>query len=439
MPNIVIVGAQWGDEGKGKLVDLLSERFDIIARYQGGHNAGHTVIVDGQKHIFRLIPSGIIHPNKICLIGNGVVIDPKALLEEIHSLEQTGLSVRGRLFISNRSHVIMPFHRSMEWADEDARGDAKLGTTSRGIGPAYEDKAGRRGIRVGDLLEPDLLRTKIIENVQIKNKILTQVYGKPPLDPEEIYVDYTHMAEGLRDYITDTVEFLNEKLAAGSSILFEGAQGTMLDIDHGTYPFVTASSATAGGACIGTGVGPTHLHGVTGIVKAYSTRVGAGPFPTELRNSVGELLRQRGDEFGAVTGRPRRCGWFDAVVVRYARMLNGIDNMAITKLDVLDTLPELNVCIGYSYKGSPVRTMPTDPDAYGHCQPIYKTLPGWLSKTTGVTEYRDLPEAAKGYLKFIADFVGAEISIISTGPGRHETIFLQDSRLQKLISQSART
>ncbi|MBI1746542.1 MAG: adenylosuccinate synthase [Acidobacteria bacterium] len=434
MPNIVIIGAQWGDEGKGKIVDLLSERFDIVARYQGGHNAGHTVIVNGHKHIFHLIPSGVIHPNIICVIGNGVVVDPFALVDEMRALEAIGIAVQGRLFISHRAHVIMPFHRTIEWVEEDARGDAKLGTTSRGIGPAYEDKAGRRGIRMGDLLDMDLLRAKIRESVQYKNNILCPAYGKPAIDAEEIFVSYAPVVEFLRDHVVDTAELIHEKLALGASILFEGAQGTMLDVDHGTYPYVTASNATAGGASIGTGVPPTSLDGVVGIVKAYTTRVGAGPFPTELLNPVGEGLRQRGDEFGASTGRPRRCGWFDGVVVRYARMINGIDAMAITKLDVLDTLPELNICVGYLYKGSPVKTLPVDAGAYANCQPIYKTLPGWVSRTTGLTEYRDLPEAAKNYLKFIADFVEAEISIVSTGPGRHETIFIQGSTLQELIA-----
>jgi adenylosuccinate synthase len=432
--NIVLVGSQWGDEGKGKVVDLFMDKFDIVARYQGGHNAGHTVVVEGQKYVFHLIPSGIIHPGKICVIGNGVVVDPHALIKEINAVKALGISVAGRLFISHRSHLILPYHSAIESAEEDARSDEKIGTTLRGIGPAYEDKTGRRGIRAGDLLDPDALWLKISENVRYKNELLTRFYQKPALDAREIYDNYLKAADQIKDLIIDTADFLNAAIDAGKSVLFEGAQGAMLDIDHGTYPFVTTSSATAGGAATGTGVAPTRIHGVLGVAKAYTTRVGAGPFPTELLDDTGALLRQRGDEYGASTGRPRRCGWFDAFVVRYARMINNIETFVVTKLDVLDALPELNICVGYTYKGSPVKWMPIDAHALNQCQPIYKSFQGWNSKTTGITEYQDLPQKAKDYLKFISDFVGADISIISTGPGREETIVLKETKLQKMLA-----
>lgn len=435
MSNVIVVGSQWGDEGKGKIVDLFGEKFDIIVRYQGGHNAGHTVSIDGRRYILHLIPSGIIHPETICVIGNGVVVDPYALLEEIGTLNELGISVRGRLYLSNRAHVIMPYHRALEKADEEARAEDKIGTTSRGIGPCYEDKMARRGIRVSDLLDAELLRYKIYENVGYKNKILAQLYAAAPLEPEEIHRSYLEATDKLKEFITDTAEFLNQKIDEGKSVLFEGAQGTLLDVDYGTYPFVTASSATAGGACTGTGVGPTRIDGVVGIAKAYTTRVGAGPLPTELTDEIGRYIRERGAEYGASTGRPRRCGWFDAVVVRYAKIINHIDTIVLTKLDVLDELPEINVCVGYSYKGSRLRHFPTDLNVLKQCQPVYTTLKGWNSKSSGITTFQDLPERAKDYLKLISDFIEAEISVVSIGPDRKETIITEEiSKLRNLIS-----
>ncbi len=434
MSNIVVVGSQWGDEGKGKIVDLLTEKFDVVARYQGGHNAGHTVISDGRKYVLHLIPAGIVRPDKICVIGNGVVIDPFALVAEIETLAGVGISVEGRLFISNRAHVIMPYHRAIEEADEELRATRRIGTTSRGIGPCYEDKMARRGIRIGDLLRPESLGDKIDQNTRYKNRLLKSVYKRRQLDAAAVLDSYLRVAEKIKPLVTDTAELLNALIAGGKSVLFEGAQGTLLDVDHGTYPFVTASNASAGGAAAGTGIGPTLIHGVLGVAKAYTTRVGQGPFPTELDGELGDYMRERGAEYGASTGRPRRCGWFDAVVVRYARLINNIDTIVLTKLDVLDELPEIKVCVGYSYKGSPVRHFPMDIDVLAECRPIYKTVKGWRSRSSGIRDFDALPQAAKDYLKLISDFVETEISIVSTGPDRRQTIMIErDSRLQRLL------
>jgi adenylosuccinate synthase len=422
MANLIVIGAQWGDEGKGKIVDLLTAQFDIVARYQGGHNAGHTVIIKGKKYVLHLIPSGILHPQKLCVIGNGVVIDPLALKKEIAELATAGILCRGRLFISNRAHVILEYHRLMEKGDEDSRGENRIGTTNRGIGPTYEDKMGRRGIRVCDLLHPEILRQKIEENMRAKKAALPSI--EQSLSIDEIVQNAQKLANELSEYVVDAAEFMNQSIDSGKSILFEGAQGTMLDIDHGTYPFVTASSAAAGGACTGTGVGPTRINGVIGISKAYTTRVGEGPFPTELHDELGEKIRQRGQEFGASTGRPRRCGWFDAVVVRYSKLINNLDSLVITKLDVLDELPEIKICSGYRYKGSLLRSFPPEIEILAQCQPEYVTVKGWNTSTAGIREFEKLPQLARDYVKKLSDLVQTEISVVSTGPDRSETIIV---------------
>jgi adenylosuccinate synthase len=433
LSNIIVVGAQWGDEGKGKIVDLLTDRFDMVARYQGGHNAGHTVIIDGKKHVLHLIPSGILHPQKICVIGNGVVVDPLALKKEIDELESAGVSCNGRLFISNRAHVILEYHRLAEKQEEDSRGEGRIGTTNRGIGPAYEDKMGRRGLRFCDFLNPQTLRQTIEAGIRSKQAFLPAI-DKDSL-ADELCAAAQKLAEELAEYVTDTAELLNQGIDNGKNVLFEGAQGTLLDVDHGTYPYVTASSATAGGALTGTGVGPTRIDGVVGISKAYTTRVGEGPFPTELLDELGEQIRQAGQEFGASTGRPRRCGWFDAVVVRYAKMVNGIDSLVLTKMDVLDSLPEIKICTGYRYKGGLTKSFPPEIDILAECQPEYEMVKGWNSTTAGIREYEKLPQLAKDYINRIADLTGMEISLVSTGPDRRETaVVSSDSRLAQLIS-----
>ena len=433
MANVVVVGTQWGDEGKGKIVHLITDSFDVVARYQGGHNAGHTVTIGDRKYILHLIPSGILHPDRICVIGNGVVVDPVAMVEELGTLKE--LDLDGRLLLSNRSHLIMPYHRAIEAVEESDRGGGRLGTTSRGIGPCYEDKMGRRGIRVGDLLFPDLFRSKLETNLALKNRILSQVYGAEPLDGEAIYTSYMALIPKILPFVTDTAEYLNEAVRDGRSILFEGAQGALLDVDHGTYPFVTSSNATAGGACTGTGVGPSQIHGIIGIAKAYTTRVGEGPFPTELNGPLGKHLQERGAEFGASTGRPRRCGWFDAVVVRYACLVNCIDTLVITKLDVLDEMDEIEICVGYRYQGKELEFFPTQVSVLEEVEPIYQTCAGWKTDTSRIQTFQDLPEPAKKYIGVLSSLTGTDISIISIGPERDETITLEESpRLRKLLS-----
>jgi adenylosuccinate synthase len=434
MSNIVIVGTQWGDEGKGKIVDLITDRFDIVARYQGGHNAGHTVAIEGRKYVLHLIPSGILHPEKVCIIGNGVVLDPAAFITEVEMLRSAGINVEGRLLLSNRAHLIMPYHRAIETAEENALKE-KIGTTSRGIGPCYEDKMGRRGIRVADLLCPDRFSEKVRTNVEYKNSILCSIYRAEALDAAQITAEYLAMAPLVCPFITDTAEYLNQAIRQGKSVLFEGAQGTLLDVDHGTYPFVTSSSATAGGACIGTGVGPSLIDGVIGIAKAYTTRVGGGPFPTELTDEVGRQIQQKGAEFGSSTGRPRRCGWFDAVVVRYAALINDLSTLVITKLDVLDEIDEIKICVGYQSRGQKLDYFPTDISTLSEVEPIYETHPGWKQDTSRIRCYEDLPDRAKSYLNRLSELVDADISIISTGPDRSETIILEESpHLQKLFA-----
>ena len=437
MANLVIVGAQWGDEGKGKIVDLLTPHFDIVARYQGGHNAGHTVIINGKKYILHLIPAGILHPKKLCAIGNGVVVDPIALKQEIEELAAAGIDCKGRLHISNRAHLILEYHRLVEKGDEERRGEERIGTTSRGIGPAYEDKMGRRGLRTCDLLNPRILKQRLVEGFRIKKAAIPAI---PDSLCIEIYEKARSLGKELSEYITDVAEFLNSNMNEGRSVLFEGAQGTLLDVDHGSYPYVTASNATAGGACTGTGIGPTRIDGVIGISKAYTTRVGGGPFPTELLDAVGERIRERGQEYGASTGRPRRCGWFDAVVVRYSRLINNLDTLVITKLDVLDGLEEIQVCTGYRYKGSLLRSFPPEIQVLSKCRPKYVSIKGWSQKTAGIQEFGQLPTLAQDYLKRLEDMVRAEISVVSTGPDRNETIIASPhSRLESWISLYPKT
>ena len=419
----VIVGAQWGDEGKGKIVDVLSENFSVVARYAGGHNAGHTVIINGKKFILQLVPCGVLRPRCRSVIGNGVVLDPIALLKEVASLRETGVQVDGALFVSNRAHVILPYHRMIELASENAPGRVKIGTTSRGIGPTYEDKMGRRGLRVADLLDLKLLRTHIENACHEKNMIAHALFNSEPLDPDKMYQEYAEASAKVAPFVCDTAALLNEALAQGESILFEGAQGTMLDIDHGTYPFVTSSSATSGGAVIGTGVAPTAIDTVIGVTKAYCTRVGGGPFPSEALDANGDLLRARGNEYGAVTGRPRRCGWLDLPLLRYAGMINGISWLVVTKLDVLDELAEIPVCVGYKINGKVTAEIPAHGSGFDGIECVYQTMPGWRTSTQGITQLEKLPQAARDYLTFLEKESGARIGMVSTGPGREQTMF----------------
>jgi len=419
----VIVGAQWGDEGKGKIVDVLSHKFSIVARYAGGHNAGHTVVADGKKFVLQLVPCGVLRPRCRSVIGNGVVLDPVAFLKEVAALADAGIKVEGTLFVSNRAHVILPYHRMIELASENAPGRVKIGTTSRGIGPAYEDKMGRRGLRVSDLLDLKLLKTHIENACREKNLIAHALFNSEPLDPDKMYAEYAAASAQIAPFVTDTAALLNKALTEGESIVFEGAQGTMLDIDHGTYPFVTSSSATAGGAVIGTGVAPTAIETVIGVTKAYCTRVGEGPFPTEIRDATADLLRARGNEFGAVTGRPRRCGWIDLPLLRYAGMINGISWLVVTKLDVLDALGEIPVCVAYKLDGKPTEEVPAEDSTFGKIECVYGKLPGWQKSTHGITKLEKLPKAAREYLAFLEKETATPIGVISTGPEREQTIF----------------
>jgi adenylosuccinate synthase len=419
----VIVGAQWGDEGKGKIVDVLSENFSVVARYAGGHNAGHTVIINGKKFILQLVPCGVLRSGCRSVIGNGVVLDPIAFLKEVAALRETGVKVDGSLFVSNRAHVILPYHRMIELASENAPGRVKIGTTSRGIGPAYEDKMGRRGLRVADLLDLKLLRTHIDNACHEKNMIAHALFNFEPLDPDKMYQEYAEASAKVAPFVCDTAALLNQALTNGESILFEGAQGTMLDIDHGTYPYVTSSSATSGGAVIGTGVAPTAIDTVIGVTKAYCTRVGGGPFPSEALDASGDLLRARGNEYGAVTGRPRRCGWLDLPLLRYAGMINGISWLVVTKLDVLDELAEIPVCVGYKINGKVTAEIPAHGSGFDGIECVYQSLPGWRTSTQGITQLEKLPQAAREYLTFLEKESGARIGMVSTGPGREQTMF----------------
>jgi adenylosuccinate synthase len=433
MGNVIILGSQWGDEGKGKIVDLFSDRFDIVARYQGGHNAGHTVFIGEKKFVLKLIPSGILRPGKQAVIGNGLVIDPLALLSEIDSLESVGIEVSKSLLISNRAHVLFPSHRMMERMSEGRVGRVSIGTTSRGIGPCYEDKIARRGIRIADLVNPDIFRPQF-DSVMEEKAVIAKALGiYEELDLPAIRDQYEAFADRIRPMVRDTATFLNHAIAAGKQVLFEGAQGTMLDIDHGTYPFVTSSSATAGGACTGTGVPPTRINGVIGVSKAYITRVGGGPFPTEALDGAGDDIRKRGNEFGAVTGRPRRCGWFDAPLLRYTAMVNGFDSIVVTKLDVLDSFDRIPVCVGYRIGTQEICDMPPTVTEIEKLEPVYECLPGWQSSTFGVDSYDALPAKAKDYLAFLENKTGVEVGCISTGPERNQTIVRPGSRFAQLV------
>jgi adenylosuccinate synthase len=431
-PIIVIVGAQWGDEGKGKIVDLLSERFEVVARYQGGHNAGHSVQVGERSFVLHLLPSGIIHKGKTCVLGNGMVIDPKAFFEEADRLLEQGIEVTPeRVLVSSRAHLILPYHRALDHTSEERLGNERVGTTLRGIGPAYEDKVGRRGIRVADALNPEVLRARIERNLADANRVV-EAYGGQPLDAGQVFDEIFPLAERLSPFIADTMHFMNRAAADGRSILIEGAQAALLDVDHGTYPFVTSSSTTAGGASVGTGLAPHHITGVLGIVRTYTTRVGEGPFPTEMLEGeaeMGQLIRERGREYGASTGRPRRCGWFDAFATRYAAELNGFSSVALTKLDVLDALDEIKVCVGYKLDGREIETFPAVAADLRRVEPVYETLPGWNTSTVGTTRLADLPANARAYADFISRAIGTEIGLISTGPERDQTITVRDSNL----------
>ena len=426
--GVVVVGAQWGDEGKGKVVDYLAQSFDYTARYAGGHNAGHTVIFDHHRFVLQLIPSGILRPGKKAVIGAGTVVDPAALVAELENLKRSGIDIRGRLFLSDRAHLIFPYHREMDKAAETARGAAKIGTTSRGIGPAYEDKMARRGIRVIDLLAPERFAEKLERVIAEKDAISRAAYGHP-LDTTGLLEQYLEIAAHIRGLVTDTCVLLNKAMDNGESVLFEGAQGTMLDIDHGTYPYVTSSNATSGGVATGLGVAPTRIVGVVGVTKAYTTRVGSGPFPTEMPDLDAQAVRERGNEFGAVTGRPRRCGWLDLVVLNYAKMLSGIDTLVVTKLDVFDAQPEIKVCTAYTHKGKTITEIPADVETLSELEPVYTTLPGWMKPTPGIKDVKDLPEAARNYLKFISDTLELEIGMVSTGPERDATIVPPGTKL----------
>jgi adenylosuccinate synthase len=422
----VIVGAQWGDEGKGKIVDVLSHHFSVVARYAGGHNAGHTVIIQGKKFVLQLVPCGVLRDGCRAVIGNGVVLDPMAFLKEVGKLRDAGVKVDGNLFVSNRAHVILPYHRMIEMGAENAPGRVKIGTTSRGIGPAYEDKMGRRGLRVADLLDSTLLRSTIENACREKNMIAHALFNSEPIDAEAMYREYAEAAEKIAPFVTDTALLLNNAIAAGESVMFEGAQATMLDIDHGTYPFVTSSSASAGGAVIGTGVPPNAIQTVIGITKAYCTRVGGGPFPTEIAGPMAEEIRKRGMEYGAVTGRPRRCGWVDLPLLRYAQMINGVNWWVVTKLDVLDELDEIPVCVGYKVNGKKSDSIPALATGFETVECIYEKMPGWKTSTEGVTVFDKLPKKAQAYLQFLEKETGAKIGMVSTGPDRDQTMFIPE-------------
>jgi adenylosuccinate synthase len=425
MANVVVLGAQWGDEGKGKVVDLLTPAFDVVARYQGGHNAGHTVYLNGKKIVLHLIPSGILHPGKLCLIGNGVALDPIAFLEEASKLEAQGAELGDRLVISRGAHLILPYHPIVERIAEERKGKKKIGTTSQGIGPSYEDKAARCGIRVGDLCDLDVFREKLEANVADKNMLLRRA-GIEPLVAAEIYEKFAGFAPQIIRYIGDVSLVLNDQIRRGSAILFEGAQGALLDLDHGTYPYVTSSSSTAGGACTGLGIGPTKIQVVLGVAKAYTTRVGSGPFPTEIGGERGRLIQERGNEFGATTGRPRRCGWFDAVAVAYACRLNGSEKIVLTKPDILDVLPEIPVCLGYMYKGEKLRSFPPDPHILDKVIPQYRTMKGWQAPVHGTMDPGALPAAFRDYVRLLEDSIEARVAVISTGVARKDSLLIEE-------------
>jgi adenylosuccinate synthase len=425
LANVIVIGAQWGDEGKGKITDLLSKSADVVVRYQGGVNAGHTVVVQGQTFKLHLIPSGILYPETQCIIGSGTVIDPKVLIGELDQLKELNIST-ANLMISQTAHVTMPYHRMIDQASEERRGEFKIGTTGRGIGPTYADKSERTGIRILDLIDPEALRDQLHWTITYKNVILEKLYNLPPLDPEAVIEEYLGYAERLRPHVVDCSLKIYDAVEHKRNILFEGAQGTLLDLDHGTYPYVTSSNPVAGGACVGAGVGPTMIDRVIGVSKAYTTRVGEGPFPTELSGTLGELLCDRGAEFGTTTGRKRRCGWFDAVIGRYAVRINGIDCLAITKLDVLDELDEIKVCVAYEIDGQRCEDFPSSSRVFANCRPIYETVPGWKQSTADCRTLEDLPSKALDYLKFLAELMKVPIAIVSLGASRDQTIIVED-------------
>ncbi|HUF90728.1 MAG TPA: adenylosuccinate synthase [Candidatus Limnocylindria bacterium] len=429
MPNIVVVGAQWGDEGKGKVVDVITPQVNVVVRYQGGNNAGHTVVVGREKYVLHSIPSGILHDGCRCVIGCGVVLDPASVIEEMESLVQRGVRLDGNLFISKNAHLIMPYHPALDRASEAKLGARRIGTTGKGVGPAYVDKAARVGIRMADLLDERLFREKLEANLAQKNRLLREIYDAETFSVEQILGPYLRYAGWLAPYITDTPLLLSRWIDAGYNVLFEGAQGTMLDVDHGTYPFITSSSTTAGGAATGTGVPPTRIHGVLGVAKAYTTRVGGGPFPTEMQGEIAEKIRARGNEYGATTGRPRRCGWFDGVVLRYAVRINGLDTVALTKLDVLDDCETVKICTGYRYRGDVITDFPEEETAMAELQPVYEDVTGWMTSTVGAKNESDLPAKARRYLERLEELTGVPFCLISTGPQRAETILCEDSPL----------
>jgi len=430
----VVLGAQWGDEGKGKIVDVLSDNFDVVARYAGGHNAGHTVTISGKKFVLQLIPCGILRQASQAVIGNGVVLDPFALMKEVNTLRAAGLRIVGpgeagenaNLFVSNRAHVILPYHRMIELGAENAPGRVKIGTTSRGIGPSYEDKMARRGLRVADLLDKALLKKHIQNACHEKNTIAHALFNSESIDPQEMYNQYAAVADQIAPFVADTALLLNRAIKSGKSVMFEGAQGTMLDIDHGTYPFVTSSSATSGGASTGSGVPPTSISTVIGVTKAYCTRVGEGPFPSEIQGELGEAVRKRGNEYGAVTGRPRRCGWLDLPLLRYSNMINGTSWLVVTKLDVLDELAEIPVVTGYKIDGKHTEEIPAQDAGFRKIEPVITNLPGWQENTFGMTDHERLPKKAQEYLRFVQRESGATIGMVSTGPDREHTIFIDE-------------
>ena len=424
MSTLVVVGSQWGDEGKGKITDLLSEEVDIVVRYQGGCNAGHTVVKGDQQFIFHLIPSGILHPGKKCLIGNGVVIDPESLLREIEDLRKKGIEIDGNLFIDSKAHVVLPYHKTLDEIKEEKRGKNKLGTTKRGIGPAYIDKIARTGIRIADLIDKKTLSEKLKINLEEKNEIFEKLYSikTSKQEQKDLIKRYQEYGQLLKKYVIDVSLLVNQAIEEDKKILFEGAQGTLLDIDHGTFPYVTSSNPVAGGACIGAGVGPTKIDKVLGITKAYTTRVGSGPFPTEIEGKLGEYIRQKGGEFGATTGRPRRCGWFDAIVVSYAVRINGMDSMVLTKIDVLSDLDKIKICTSYQCNGELIKEFPVNLKTLKNCNPVYEEVEGWKSDISQITRYEDLPPKLKAYISRIEELVKTKIIIISVGPKRSQTI-----------------
>jgi adenylosuccinate synthase len=426
MSNVVIVGAQWGDEGKGKIVDVYTQRADLVVRYQGGHNAGHTVVIGDDTFILHLIPSGILHEGKRCVIGNGVVVAPDALVKEMDGLKDKGIQMAGRFFISERAHVIMPYHVALDLAREEKRGAKAIGTTGRGIGPAYEDKVNRSGIRIGDLRNPDVFRERLKNTLEFKNFVLSKYFGKDSFDENEVFDSIMALFEQFKEHVINTSNFLQRSLESGENILFEGAQGSHLDVDHGTYPFVTSSSTAAGGASTGSGVGPRSIDAVIGISKAYTTRVGSGPFPTELNDEMGETIREKGAEYGATTGRPRRCGWFDAVVAKQSARMNGLTGLVLTKLDVLDGIDPIRICTSYTCGSGEYDVVPSGIEELEKCGPVYEDHPGWSKPTAGCKNWDDLPPEAQAYVKRIEELTGVPVAVVSTGQDRSEVIELID-------------